>query len=122
MQWPHGPSTSTPLQQAVAIGEADLIRYLARAHVDFQAGGCGLFDVGPERIGDSQQAGMVGAAVRADPDLLQLLRSRAGQPRPLLQLALDAVRASLKHSGIPLCSAHTLPLPASLHAALLYDV
>ena len=128
---------TTALMLALKCGSAELIWYLARIHVDFSA------ELGPHlpsRLGNtaaeagggrgsgegveaSQEAGQVPYRVlRENPDLLDLLVSRIGQPRPLLQITLDAIRSHFRQAGLPFDNIRALPLPSSLISKLLYDV
>ena len=135
-------SVSTPLQLALLHGNADFIWYLARIHVDFSPqlaphllyrschftiaeadDGRGSAE-GLEEGGEASQEDreVEYQVLRENPDLLDLLVSRMGQPRPLLQITLDAVRSHFRQSGLPFDNIRALPLPASLLSELLYDV
>ena len=107
-------------------GDVDLVRYLARIHLDFSAEleplqwsrHCRNAADEGERGGE----GEVPKVVRENPDLVELLRACAERPRPLLQITLDAVRSHFRQSGLPFHSIRALPLPPSLCSRLLYDV
>ena len=124
---------TTALMLALKCGSADLIWYLARIHVDFSAelgphlpsrsGNTAAGELHGEGGEASQEVGQVPYRVlRENPDLLDLLVSRMGQPRPLLQLTLDAVRSHFRQAGLPFDNIRALPLPSSLISKLLYDV
>ena len=122
---------------ALESGSADLIWYLARIHVDFSP------ELGPHLLsrcgrhntaagdgrgsggghGEGSETGEVPYQVlRENPDLLDLLVSRVGQPRPLVQITLDAVRSHFRQAGLPFDNIRALPLPSSMLSKLLYDV
>ena len=132
---------------ALESGSADLIWYLARIHVDFSpelgphllsrcgrhntaagdgrgsGGGHGEGRGSGGGHGEGSETGEVPYQVlRENPDLLDLLVSRVGQPRPLVQITLDAVRSHFRQAGLPFDNIRALPLPSSMLSKLLYDV
>ena len=131
-----------PLEDALARGTPDFIWYLARIHVDFVAGGCTFLGSSLHNATDKAREAAentetkskndvkvggdgsteVPQLLKESPGLLELLESRVGQPRPLLQQVMDSLRTHFRQHCLPFHSMQLLPLPAYLTSKLLYDV
>ena len=113
-------------------GDAELIKYLALNHIDFSGAFCPLPWTQLEKavplhwaqIENKENNGKteIPKVLRENPELLSLIGSRVGQPKPLSQLALDAVRVHFRRNRIPFVKMCALPLPASIISKLRYEI
>ena len=114
------------LRAALDNGDADLLRYLARIHMDFSAEldplHCSSHNGTTAADEDNGSEGEVPKVLHENPKLLELLRAGAGRPRPLLQITLEALRSHFRKSGLPFHNIRGLPLPPSFCSELLYDI
>ena len=128
----------SPLREALQAGMVDFARYLVEAGCDLSkekylfaerpasnltaVSSPPLPDLDDLDASDSEEEeeSDVPSVVKDNPELFDWLREKVCNPRPLVQLCLEAVRAAFRKGDPPFALMLALPLPEKVIARLFY--